>query len=605
MTIAITLWPNDRWRHLVCRGVGLGLVAIVALATGAEARNARLVRDIDLQRGPHLPPPCPLSPCPIPEPYFGAVLSRLTPHGDLLLFSANDGASGPEPWVSDGSYEGTVRLGDLRPGAGGSAPIFIGSAGPQALLWAESTTSLGNDLWTTRGQPDDLERIALPCDPNCNPQTEGLILSAPVGDSLLFWVRDQYRQRQTLYRFDGNSRTVSVVHELCQAGGLCTRYSTGVQEWRGGLAYVEGDLFDRDAWFVEPGSWVPQPLVAGCSYVELLTASELGLLFTASCQGEPSGLYRLSEPTGTPLRLHGLTGDVAVEAVAGPDGFFLWSRSSDYSSSTIWWTDGSDLGTEFLATFDSVFDIAVLGNDLLLAARSGVSGPVTLWQVTRSGLRLELTTARVTTELVTVDDFAYFGAHDGVHGTELWSSDGSPQGTRLAADIYPGPGSSDPTDGGPGLSGFAVIGNDLFFAADHPAYDIELWTIPAGALPPALCVPAEGVLCLDERFQVTVDWTDHRGESGTGRALPLASDTGAFWFFDDGNLELMVKILDGCDSPWNSYWVFAGGLTDVAVQLEVEDRLTGVRRTYPNPLGQRFQPIQDTAAFSTCDATSE
>ncbi|KKO73291.1 hypothetical protein [Kerstersia gyiorum] len=38
---------------------------------------------------------------------------------------------------------------------------------------------------------------------------------------------------------------------------------------------------------------------------------------------------------------------------------------------------------------------------------------------------------------------AYFGATDEAHGRELWSSDGSPAQTRLAADFVAGPGSSD------------------------------------------------------------------------------------------------------------------------------------------------------------------
>jgi len=50
----------------------------------------------------------------------------------------------------------------------------------------------------------------------------------------------------------------------------------------------------------------------------------------------------------------------------------------------------------------------------------------------------------------------------------------------------------------------------------------------------------------------------------------------------------------------NGYWVFAGGLTDVRVTLTVTDTQTGAVKTYTNPIGTPFQPIQDTSAFSTC-----
>jgi hypothetical protein len=48
------------------------------------------------------------------------------------------------------------------------------------------------------------------------------------------------------------------------------------------------------------------------------------------------------------------------------------------------------------------------------------------------------------------------------------------------------------------------------------------------------------------------------------------------------------------------YWVFAGGLTDVRVWMNVTDTLRGAGKSYENPQGTPFQPIQDTNAFSAC-----
>jgi ELWxxDGT repeat protein len=46
--------------------------------------------------------------------------------------------------------------------------------------------------------------------------------------------------------------------------------------------------------------------------------------------------------------------------------------------------------------------------------------------------------------LVEVNGRAFFAANDGLHGAELWVSDGTAGGTRLVKDIRPGAGSSSP-----------------------------------------------------------------------------------------------------------------------------------------------------------------
>ena len=76
-------------------------------------------------------------------------------------------------------------------------------------------------------------------------------------------------------------------------------------------------------------------------------------------------------------------------------------------------------------------------------------------------------------------------------------------------------------------------------------------------------------------------------------------DEGCFWFFQEENMELFLKVLDGC-SISDSYWVFISGLTDVAVTITVTDTVAGETKVYSNALGQAFLPVLDTGAFSTC-----
>jgi hypothetical protein len=111
-----------------------------------------------------------------------------------------------------------------------------------------------------------------------------------------------------------------------------------------------------------------------------------------------------------------------------------------------------------------------------------------------------------------------------------------------------------------------------------------------------------GLLCLDGgRFHARAFWRTADGQQGSGRAVSLTGDTGGFWFFAEDNPEVVLKVVDGCTLN-DGFWVFAAGLTDVEVELMVQDTWSGETRSYRNPSGRAFPPIQDTAAFVTCGA---
>lgn len=98
---------------------------------------------------------------------------------------------------------------------------------------------------------------------------------------------------------------------------------------------------------------------------------------------------------------------------------------------------------------------------------------------------------------------------------------------------------------------------------------------------------------------MNADWEIPDGTSGAAMAVPLTADSGYFWFFGPYNVELVVKVLDGCNFN-DRFWFFASGLTNVRVEITVADLDTGELRYYSNPQGRRFQPILDTGAFATC-----
>jgi Fibronectin type III domain len=116
--------------------------------------------------------------------------------------------------------------------------------------------------------------------------------------------------------------------------------------------------------------------------------------------------------------------------------------------------------------------------------------------------------------------------------------------------------------------------------------------------PGTLC-QAPAVCFNQSRFSVVAQWKTPDGRSGTGTVVRLTDDSGYFWFFDPTNVEAVFKVLNACGLN-HAFWFYAGGLTNVQVTLTVTDTKTGAVKTYTNTQGKPFQPIQDSAAFSTC-----
>lgn len=127
-----------------------------------------------------------------------------------------------------------------------------------------------------------------------------------------------------------------------------------------------------------------------------------------------------------------------------------------------------------------------------------------------------------------------------------------------------------------------------------PVSNIKAFGIRVDPIPE--CVSSPTAMCLNGRFKVEATYTTSTA-TGAATGVRLTDETGYLWFFSSTNVEAVVKVLNACGIN-NAYWVFAGGLTDVNTVLKITDVRTGIVKTYTNPSGTPFQPIQDVNAFT-------
>lgn len=130
-----------------------------------------------------------------------------------------------------------------------------------------------------------------------------------------------------------------------------------------------------------------------------------------------------------------------------------------------------------------------------------------------------------------------------------------------------------------------------FGTDDHPEGEIRADVEGCFSGPASLCL-------YEDRFQISATFETATND-GDAKGFELTEDSGVFYFFRPGNIELDVKVLNGCGET-GFFWFFAAGLTNQGVVLTVLDTRTGVSRQYENPLDRPFVPILDTRALDSC-----
>ncbi|MCB9378751.1 MAG: hypothetical protein H6511_08285 [Holophagales bacterium] len=427
--------------------------------------------------------------------YFDMPLQEL--NGELV-FAAFDPDHGLEVWKSDGTEGGTERLTELAPS---SDPTYLLAYYGQTewphlgnrLLFQDWTATQGYRLHRTDGTASGTATLRildgettslLPAEPPGNFSAfNGPDCRARAGTHLVFAADvDAMTQDRRVFSVDATSLAMTELPTLgpffpsfgCTSLGSRALYfshdaSTGALRATDGTPAGVEDLYTRP---IGPsgywGSTRRSPFLwHGGSWIGFAADDWI------STDGTPAGTQVSSAldggdwfaSLGDLLLLGGLellVGDgtaASVVPVRAPGTDEPWSEPEDFArlgDRLLFTAEHGGLGRELWST-----DGTSGGTSLLADVRPGPEG-------SSSRFYTDLFDGEPEPHVVALDSRAVYAADDGVHGLELWSTDGTPGGTALLVDLYLGAYPSSPRE-------LRRVGDQVFFVAEHPLYGRELF----------------------------------------------------------------------------------------------------------------------------------
>ncbi|HYO09044.1 MAG TPA: ELWxxDGT repeat protein [Tepidisphaeraceae bacterium] len=396
---------------------------------------------------------------------------NLTTAGGRLFFRGGDGA-GDELWTSDGTEGGTVRLKDIKPGGASSEIQGMTPVGGKLYFHADDG-STGDELWVSDGTPNGTKIVKdiLPGSASSEP-----LWLTNVNGTLFFAAHNAADSGYELWKSDGTEGGTVLVKDV--RPGKPGSSPTMLRNFNGTLMFVATDgqsgyeLWKSDG--TEAGTVMVRDIVPGGGSLGLgdLTVAGNTLYFTAE---DDAGGNELWKSDGTAAGTQRLKDILPGPSGSNPgmlttmDGKLYFVATDGAHGQEIWTSDGTAAGTSLL--IDTYPGTAALRASNLTASGSklfyvGDDGPgASLW-VSDGTAGSEVKLRQLTFvqgagsgmgPIVRVGSTLYFSASDGIAHTELWKSDGTPEGTSMVVDLLGG-FSSYPSE----LTNF---GDKLYFTA--------------------------------------------------------------------------------------------------------------------------------------------
>jgi ELWxxDGT repeat protein len=410
---------------------------------------------------------------------------------DLLGLTAFQGrlffGYGRELWTSDGSPEGTVLVKEVQPGTGFGTLSQI-TATSSLLFFTVSQDSL--ELWRSDGTPDGTRMVL---DVPKDLKGSGLRCLTAADDLLFFFAGSTYAGAE-LWRSDGTPEGTFPVKKI----GPCWRDSAMAPLGKSVCFFGADGGSDFGLW--RSGGTEDETMLLAtfcppyCAYFPEFLAEYRGSLYFISGGAKGAALWKTDGTLEGTLSIADVEPisrsryEVQPKPSAAVAGSLLFFTGHDEETGTeLWKSDGTAGGTALVKDIwpgrssSHPTMLVPAGNVVFFFADDGERGRE-LWRSdgTEGGTFLVedvcpgtcksgvdpgseeplISAAHAGGEL-------FFSAYSPETGRELWRSDGTPEGTRLAADIYPGPEDSMP-------GGLVAAGGFLYFGAVDPIHGGEL-----------------------------------------------------------------------------------------------------------------------------------
>jgi ELWxxDGT repeat protein len=532
----------------------------------------------------------------------GSSPDELTVVGNRVYFGAIDAAGKGGIWRTDGTSTGTKlvkQFGGTRTGIWAIENVngrayFVAPHGNSTALWHTDGTATGTkliqsftggiqlsdgdplisdgntvyfvanafQLWRSNGTATDTKLVRS----FFSSQTSTRVHLETIADSkLLFTMGDG--TTVSLWTSDGTrtgTQPVSAQTSSASKFRKLTRSSLGSSYFYAGYTPQSGyELWKSDG--TAAGTRIVKDISGtGDSDPQFLTDANGKLFFVAR---GPDWRYALWETDGasagavqlTPITLAAGTfsSDPPINQFVNANGILYFTQPGPNNSWQLWRSDGTPDRTIL------VKDIPPLGSSSSsLGSESTLSASVVI-----SGGGFQTNSTTPIQNLTAVGDTVYFTVSDGDFGsgTELWRSDGTPEGTNLLKDIAPGRQSSFPfwlTD----------VGSTLFFLTDLGGRN-QLWKSNG---------TDEGTVQLAEFDRDTSDTWEKSAPIAFGGKLYFSAFTdeaGRELWTSDGtpeNTRMVVDLVAGSASS-NPYEFKA---SSSSLFFTVRDRTTGTSKLY-------------------------